>query len=136
MKKYFIPALLFIIIIIGSYLRLIGIATKSFAFTYDVGRDMLALQQIVYAHKIPLIGFTTGVEGIFYGPWWYYILSLPFAVSWGNPQYVGYFIALTGIVTIILLFYVGKKIGGNTLGIILALLSAISPAMIGFSAQI
>src|SRR5258708_9276512 len=97
MKKY-ASALVFILIIsLGSYLRLIGIATKSFAFTYDVGRDMLALEQIVDTHKIPLIGFTTGVEGIFYGPSWYYILTVPFALSALSPRYVSYFLRLTGL---------------------------------------
>lgn len=136
-KKLNIVLLSFIaIVLIGSYLRLVGVFTNSFAFTYDVGRDMLALQQLVYHHKIPLIGFTTGVEGIFYGPWWYYILSIPFAVSFGNPQFIAFFMALTGIATIILMYVIGKKISDVCLGITLALLAAISPVLISLSNQI
>lgn len=136
MKRALFILLLLFIFFIGSYQRISGIASNSFAFTYDVGRDMLALQQIVYHHKIPLIGFTTGVEGIFYGPWWYYILAFPFALSGGNPQFIAYFIALTGITAIILLFVFGKKIGSQFLGVTLALLCAVSPVMIGLSNQI
>src|SRR5260370_38656583 len=118
MKKMYL--LLLLIILIGAFLRVFGIATNSFAFTYDVGRDMLALQQIVYHHKIPLIGFTTGMPGIFYGPWWYYLLVPSFALSGGNPQFVAYFIALTGIATIFLMYMIGKKISDSFLGITLA----------------
>ncbi len=60
---------LYLILIIGSLLRLQGVFTNSFAFTYDVGRDMLALWDIVYVHNITLIGPTTGIPGVFYGPW-------------------------------------------------------------------
>ena len=43
-KKEFI--ILFLIILVGSFLRLEGVFTNSFAFTYDVGRDMLSLWNI------------------------------------------------------------------------------------------
>src|SRR6266705_78168 len=134
MKKEYI--LLAIIVLVGAYMRFSGITSNSFAFTYDVGRDMLALQQIVYHHKIPLIGFTTGMPGIFYGPWWYYLLALPFAISGGNPQYIAYFIGLTGMATIILMYILGKKISDTWLGIALASFISFSPIFVGLSAQI
>lgn len=137
MKKNRLTLLILALIILASsYLRLTGVFTNSFAFTYDVGRDMLKVSDIVNNHKITLIGFTTGVEGIFYGPWWYYILSIPFLLSSGNPQFIAAFIALTGILTILLLFILGKKIEGNTFGLILAFLAGFSPELIGLSSQI
>ncbi|MGE5042387.1 MAG: hypothetical protein ACM3IJ_05810, partial [Candidatus Levyibacteriota bacterium] len=57
-----------LVFLIGFYLRAVGIFSNSFAFTYDVGRDLLEVQKIVSAHKIPLIGQTTGLGGLFYGP--------------------------------------------------------------------
>lgn len=136
MKNRLVLSLLLIILLIGIYLRLAGIFTNSFAFTYDVGRDMLALQQIVYHHKFPLIGFTTGLEGVFYGPWWYYILTPTFALSGGNPQFVAYLVALLGITTIILIYFFGKRIGDRFLGLTLALFVSFSPILIGLSNQI
>jgi hypothetical protein len=128
--------ILTLIILISSYLRLSGTFTNSFAFTYDVGRDMLKISEMISLHKIPLIGFTTGVEGIFYGPWWYYILFTPFLISGGNPQFIAAFIALTGIITILLLFILGKKLEGNKFGLLLAFLAGFSPELIGTSTQI
>ncbi len=136
MKKKLSLVLLLLILLAASYFRLLGTFTNSFAFTYDVGRDMLRVSEIVNNHKILLIGFTTGVEGIFYGPWWYYILAVPFFLSGGDPQFISGFIAFTGLVSIILLYFLGKKIGDEKLGLLLTLLVAISPAMIGLSTQI
>lgn len=127
---------LFLILLIGSWLRISGILTNSFAFTYDVGRDLLAVQQIVENYKIPLIGQTTGLAGVFYGPWWYYILAIPYILSSGNPQFVAMFIATTGILTALLGYILGKKIDGIFLGLLFASLLAFSPVMIGISSQI
>ncbi len=132
-KEYLI---LYLIILVGAFLRLEGVFTNSFAFTYDVGRDMLSLWNIVYNHKITLIGATTGIQGVFYGPWWYYILVPFFILFSGSPQGIAFIIAMIGILSIFLSYYVGKKIGGGLLGISMALLTSISPTMISLSSQI
>lgn len=136
MKKLFIFLSLLMILIIGSWLRLSGIISNSFAFTYDVGRDMLAVESIVFNHKITLIGQTTGVGGIFYGPWWYLILSVPFFIFSGNPQGIAFFMGIIGIITILLGYIVGRKIGGVFLGITFSGLLSVSPLMVSSSSQI
>jgi len=135
-KKIFIFFGLLIILGIGSWLRLSGIISNSFAFTYDVGRDMLAVENIVVNHKITLIGSTTGVEGIFYGPWWYLILSVPFCIFSGNPQGIAFFMGIIGIITILLGYIIGKKIGGVFLGITFSSFISVSPLMVSSSSQI
>lgn len=135
-KKWWPYFLLIAIIIIGTWSRIAGIITDSFSFTYDVGRDMLEVNKIVYGHDFTLIGQTTGLAGLFYGPWWYYILSIPFLISGGNPQFIAFFIVFTGILTVVLMFYLGKKIEGNLLGLLFAVFCSFSPVMIGISSQI
>ncbi len=126
-KEYFF---LLLILLVGLILRLPGVLTNSFAYTYDVGRDMLALHSIVYDHKVPLIGPTTGFQGIFYGPWWYYILTVPFILSGGNPQFISFFIGLLGLGAAVLIFLAGKRIGGNFLGLMLAAFVSFSPVLV------
>ena len=128
--------LLYVIVLIGAFLRLQGIFTNSFAFTYDVGRDMLALWNIVYLHKIPLIGATTGLPGIFYGPWWYYLLTPFFIAVSGNPQGIAFVMSIIGVLSIIFGFILGKEIGGKFLSFCLVLLISFSPILISFSSQI
>lgn len=140
LKKEYIA--LYLIIFIGAFLRLQGVFTNSFAFTFDVGRDMLALWSIVVTHKIPLIGAIVGgnsasdLPGIFYGPWWYYFLTPFYILFSGNPQGIAFVMALIGIATIVLGFIFGKKIGGTILGLIIALLMSTSPILVALSAQI
>lgn len=122
--------LLFLIVFLGFYLRVRGVLTDSFAYTYDVGRDLLAVQGIVQNHKIPLIGPTTGVEGIFYGPWWYYILVIPFIAVKGNPQGASFFMALVSLSTVLLSYIAGKKISGSFLGLIFASFVSFFPPLI------
>jgi hypothetical protein len=134
--------ILYLIIFIGAFLRLQGVFTNSFAFTYDVGRDMLAVRDIVVNHKIPLIGAIVGgnsasdLPGIFYGPWWYYFLTPFFVLSSGNPQGIALAMALIGIVTIVLGFVFGRRLGGMILGLTIALLMSTSSTLIALSAQI
>lgn len=132
-KEYLFLSL---VIIVGTFLRLPGVITNSFAFTYDVGRDMLALWNIAYVHKIPLIGQTTGLQGIFYGPWWYYMLTPFFIIFQGDPQGIAFMMALIGILTIVMGFIFGKSIGGLFLGTLFASLISVSPIMIFLSTQI
>lgn len=132
-KQYLI---LYLIILVGSFLRMQGIFTNSFAFTYDAGRDMLALWDMLNMHKFSLIGPTTGLPGVFYGPWWYLILLPFYAVSGGNPQGLTFSIALFGILTIIFAFLFGKKLGGNLLGYSFAGIISVSSAFTSLSNQI
>lgn len=135
-KKKIIIVLLSLILLVGFYIRAAGVFSNSFAFTYDVGRDMLKVQEMIEQRKIPLIGQTTGLGGLFYGPWWYYILAPAFIISNGNPQGVAFFMVFCGLFAVVLGFFVGRKISGTVLGIVFASLLCVSPVMIGFSNQI
>lgn len=128
--------LLITFVLLGLYLRIGGIITNSFAFTYDVGRDLLEVQKIVQEFDIPLIGQTTGLGGLYYGPWWYYILTPPFIATGGNPQGIAFFMAFVGILTIICAYYLGRTISGKGLGVILAGFVSFSQVLIGYSNQI
>lgn len=124
------------ILILGFYLRIGGALSGSFAFTYDVGRDMLQMQDIAVNHKIPLIGQTSGLGGLFYGPWWYYILTPAYIISAGNPQGVALFMVLVGVAAIVTGFFLGKRIGSLYLGILIAGFLSFSAVMISSSVQI
>jgi 4-amino-4-deoxy-L-arabinose transferase-like glycosyltransferase len=136
MKHKLTGVLLLLIILIAAYLRFDGIFKGLFAFTYDVGRDMLAVSSILTTHKISLIGFTTGLPGVFYGPWWYLMLLPLFVISGGNPQGVALCMAIIGILTVFLAYLFGKKLGGTFLGLTFASLVSVSPFLISLSVQI
>lgn len=98
-----------------------------FAFTYDQGRDFLEVSKIIYEKNFTLIGPTTGQPGIFYGPWWYYFLSPLIYFSNGDPQFVGNFFGMIGVITPICIYLLLKHSGINLVVVLgLSLFSAMS----------
>jgi len=86
-----------------------------FAFAYDQGRDLLAVAKIIYEGNLTLIGPTTGLQGIFYGPWWYYFLVPFLYISDGNPQGVAIFFGFLGLFTVIAIFLLTLRLTNNLL---------------------
>lgn len=125
-----------VILLVGFLLRIQGVITETFAFTYDVGRDMAAAREIATGQNFPFIGPTSGLPGLFYGPWWYYFLTIPYIISGGSPGGAVVFIALTGVLTALLGYILGRKLAGPGLGLFVATFISISPVMIALGAQI
>ncbi|MDO8487429.1 MAG: glycosyltransferase family 39 protein [Candidatus Curtissbacteria bacterium] len=133
-KTYFALA---IILTVAALLRIPLVAQGFFAFTYDQGRDFLAVSQIVETHKIPLIGPTTGLQGIFYGPWWYYFLVPLFLITNGNPTGIALAFSVIGIINVFLFFFLIKKITGSDLAALgVAAIAAMSSVFLTSSSQI
>lgn len=135
MKKIFIFLTLTGIIFLGALFRFRGIFEGFSAFTYDQGRDFLAVHNLVVNHKLSLLGPTTGLPGVFYGPWWYWFLTPAFFLFGGDPRAGVGLVALLGVFTIILAFLVGKKIGGIFWGLWAAAIVSFSPTFISSSSQ-
>lgn len=81
-KKY---KLIFLLLAIGIIYRLVISSNGNFIFNMDNARDMVDVREMVVLGKLRLIGQTTAIDGFFYGPAWYYILAVPFALSGGHP---------------------------------------------------
>lgn len=77
--------LIIIILMFGIVYRLALTANGNFLFNMDNARDMVDLREMVVLHKPRLIGPTSAIEGFFNGPFWYYLLAVPFILSGGNP---------------------------------------------------
>lgn len=81
-----IRALILAILLLGtSYL--VGVTYGgNITFNMDVADDMVDLREMILLNKLRLTGnIAGGVEGLFYGPGWYYLLSIPFIISSGDP---------------------------------------------------
>src|SRR3990167_358848 len=102
-----------IITAVAGIIRLPFLSRGFFAFTYDQGRDFLAVSKIIYEGNLTLIGPTTGIPGFFYGPFWYYFLSPLLLVADGDPQTVAIIFALIGIVTVVGIYFLIRHITEN-----------------------
>ncbi len=77
--------LIIFILVIGLIYRFYLTADGNFLFHIDNARDMVDVREMAVLHKWRLIGPTSGVEGFYNGPAWYYIMLIPFLVSGGDP---------------------------------------------------
>lgn len=133
MKNKFI-LLSLLIILIGVLPRMIEVLSGNYLFGFDQGLFYQDVKRIVVDHRLTLIGsFTGGQGGLFQGPGWYYLLSVPFFLWHGDPIGGMYLMLLMGLSTIILSIYFGSKIFGKTTGLIIGLLIASSSAVISQS---
>jgi hypothetical protein len=46
---------------------------------------MVDVREMVVLHKLRLTGPTSGIEGFYNGPGWYYLLAIPFVLTGGSP---------------------------------------------------
>ncbi|PWU24051.1 hypothetical protein C5B42_00845 [Candidatus Cerribacteria bacterium 'Amazon FNV 2010 28 9'] len=131
LAKHRLLVLSFCFIIVGFFLRAFQL-WRDLVFVYDQGRDALEVQQILEGH-LTLIGPTTGLTGVFLGPFYYYFLTPLYVLGQGNPIVPAYGLALLSAGVAFLLFWIGKKAGGTIVGCIAALLFTFSFSQIQFA---
>ena len=117
--------LLFIILSVGFFLRVYNIGSL-LGFYYDQGRDALAIWDLWHGGNIPFIGPTTGIAGIFRGPFYYYLIAPFYLLGGGNPVWPSVFLSFTTVVASLLMYYLGFKIQDRQTGLIAALISSFS----------
>ncbi|HSW87822.1 MAG TPA: hypothetical protein VLG12_01545 [Candidatus Saccharimonadales bacterium] len=127
--------LLFVIILISAIVRFSPLIQYDIPFLFDHGRDMLAVKQIAVNHKFTLIGPFTGLQGVFQSPLHFYLLTIPFFLSGGNPSSGTWMMATLALIGIFLCYIFGRKIAGSTFALILSLFFAFSPTSLAFSAH-
>ncbi|MBI3103943.1 glycosyltransferase family 39 protein [Candidatus Daviesbacteria bacterium] len=77
--------LIILILILGTIYKLLMTWHGNFLFNMDNARDMVDVREMVVLGKLRLIGPTSAIEGLYNGPAWYYLLTIPFIVSGGDP---------------------------------------------------
>ena len=74
----------FLIFIVFSIAIRLANTTDSFFFTWDNGRDFFAVKQIVEGN-LTLIGPTSGLQGFYLGPLWFYLGIPGYILSGASP---------------------------------------------------
>ena len=90
-KINFIWVFLFIIFFIGLILRLVKLNYFS-RLEPDEGRDLLVARHIaLFGDNLVLGHDASGIEGLFYGPYYYYLLAF-FNLINDNPYFIFFLI--------------------------------------------
>lgn len=111
--EHLIVWLLFVLAVFLRWLNL----NPLMPFTFDQGRDLLALQEMA-SGDVRLIGPTTGIAGFFLGPFYYYFLLPGFFLGQGDPYVVAYWNAIWITLGLALTYYILKPVVGRNLAFV------------------
>ncbi len=117
--------LLFLTLAFALFLRVYRV-DKVLGFYFDQGRDALVIWDFWHNGKLFLIGPTTGIAGIFRGPYYYYLIAPFYLIGNGNPVFPSVFLAITAVASIYILYLLGKKTQDRATGLIAAILASCS----------
>lgn len=123
--------LIVLITILALFFRIYRIADYM-TFLGDEGRDAIVWLRMVRDHKLTLIGPVTSIGNMYLGPLYYYLM-LPFYFIFQSPVGSSVGVALFSVMTVVLLWYVGKTWFDEKTGLIAALFYAISPVVLYYS---
>jgi len=124
--------LLFLILSFSAFFRLFRLG-QLLGFWYDQGRDALIIWDLLHYRKFFLIGPVTGIEGIFLGPFYYYLLAPFYWLGKGSPVVAAGGLSWLTVGAIFLLYWIGKKMFGATVGLLAAFLYGFSYNLVIFS---
>lgn len=120
--------LLFLIILLGAILRF-----YNYPYRYSLGEETVrdAVIGIEGARQLqfPLTGSFSSLGPFTFGPWYAYQLIIFYLIS---PFVYSpwLYLSIISVAYIFIMYKIGKILGGDWLGVILAFLAAISPAQI------
>ncbi|KKU55450.1 MAG: Glycosyl transferase family 39 [Candidatus Amesbacteria bacterium GW2011_GWA2_47_11] len=120
------------VLLIASFFRLWNIG-QYLTFLGDEGRDALVMRAIVTGEHFPLIGPGTSIGNMYLGPLYYYLVAPSLAVFGFSPVGPAVQVALMGVATVALLWWIGRQWFGRIPALIAALALAVSPVVITYS---
>lgn len=123
LKKHW---LIIVILFLSLAIRLYRI-DATMTFLEDEGRDLLIVKRMLDIGRPVLLGPQTSTGNMYLGPIYYYLITPALFLSRMNPVGPAVFIALTGVLTVYLLYYLGKKWFSSTAGYLSAVMFGILP---------
>ena len=121
--------MLLLLLGLAAVLRLPGLESRG-RFEFDQGQDMLVLRAFVQDGVVPLLGPKTSVGVFHHGALEYFLLAPSAWLSGAEPLAVMLEFALIGIAAVAVTWWLGRVIGGPTVGLVAGLLLAVSPAAV------
>lgn len=127
-----IKLVLIVMFIISFFLRSY-LLDKNLFFGPEQGIDFLVVRDIVVNHKLTLIGAKTDVGGVFHGPIYYYLSTIPFFISGGNPLFILLFFIALNSLSVFLIYKLASEWFNKRVGLISAILFTFSFGAVVYS---
>lgn len=106
-KKNAIPVALIFILFISIFFRFYKISTL-FPFGMDQEYEIFLVKNILNLSHFPLIGVNAGDTGIYLGPLFIYLTTIPYFLLLGNPLGFAIFASSIGVLTTFIIFKITK----------------------------
>lgn len=123
--------LIFLISLIALVLRLYRI-DEYLTFLGDEGRDVRVVRDLIHGNLV-FIGPQTSIGNMYLGPLYYYMMAPALFLSGLNPVGPAVMVALLSVVTLILIWLIGRLWLNPSAAVIAAFLYALSPVVIIYS---
>lgn len=122
--------LVIFIVLAGAFFRLFKISSFT-TFLGEQGRDMIIAKNIL-GGMLTLLGPPTSISDVHFGPFYHYFNAFFLYFFKFDPIGPAVGFALISILSIFLLFQIGKNLRNKVAGLISALLFAVSPLMVEY----
>jgi len=103
---------------------------QTYIFNNDEGRDALIAYRMIETKSPVLLGPETSVGNMYLGPFYYYLMVPALMISKLDPVGPAIMVGILGVITTILIMYLGKKRYSFGAGIVAGLFYALSPIMV------
>ena len=117
--------------VLGASYRLVSLR-QTMQFLADQGRDAIIAYGIFHG-DFTLVGPSTSVGDMFLGPFYYYFMAPWLALAGNDPIGPTLAVAALGILTVPLLYWVGKQFVGTVPAVLATLLYATAPVAIEYT---
>lgn len=123
---------LIFILAVASFYRLYRIADYM-TFLGDEGRDVILVRRLLVDFDPILIGPGTSIGNMYLGPLYYYMMAPALLAFNFSPVGPAVMIAVLGVITVGLVWFIGNEWFGRPAGIFAAVLFALAPTVVVYS---
>lgn len=124
--------LLILLLLAATFVRLYRLPA-TLTFLEDEGRDLLMAKRMLDTGRPVLLGPQTSTGNMYLGPLYYYFITPALSASGMDPLGPAVLIALSGVLTVYLLYRFGTTWFGRSAGYLSALMYALLPLPILFT---
>jgi len=125
-------AILLLIIFVGTFLRFYKI-DEYMTFLGDEGRDAIVVRRLLAEQDLILVGPGTSIGNMYLGPLYYYMMAIPLFLAGYSPVGPAIQIAILSVITLFLVWLVGRQWFGKTAAMIATFFYAIAPTVVKYS---
>lgn len=125
-KKHKLVYFLLAAILLGGLFVRVYRIDQILGFYFDQGRDAMVIWDFWHNGKPFLIGPTTGIAGIFRGPWYYWLIAPAYLLGGGDPVWPSVFLSSTTIIAAGLAYLIGTEVMDRRAGLLASFIIAFS----------